>query len=224
MIRSRLTYPQLSCSVKKELFVIENQHGKQIQVLPCSNVSLTGFGKHTVLDMPYLFVTEPFTGSGKIWVYKWVRVKSRRHQFQLVYTVSRPSAMQWEPVGFAQVIRWHEPYLFITDTTYPNFHGSLFMCCINQSTKVNQLYQHATQYECVGHSLNVTTTEDTNISAHMKRRRYVYHVVLTGINRMTGEPLVKELDFRETSRGQLELLEPAENSDVELDVELDVEP
>ena len=215
MNRSYVKYPQLSCEVKDDMFVIHNEHGKPIQTLPCSNIPLTGFSKHTVLVMPYLFVTEPFTGSGKIWVYKWVHLKSRRQQFQLVTTITRPTEMKWAPVGFAQAIHWEDPYLFITDTTYPNFHGSLFMCCVKRSTQVNQLYQHATQYECVGHTLSVTCSPDPTASVHLRRSKSLYHVVLSGVNRLTGESFTKELHFREGSHASLELIADEESEELE---------
>jgi hypothetical protein len=174
------TFTDLSCRSEDTGFHIETLEGQSLQVLPTTDRRVTGFGKQWLLSWPYLFISEPFSETGKLWVYRWVHVKCRKYQFGLLKVLQRPAECQWPVLGFAQCFAWQPPFLFITDSTYPNYQGSLFVFLVSRTGTWQQLYHHAPPHECIGHGLTVTKDERDQNSLTAE---------LTGFHRHDGTPV-----------------------------------
>lgn len=188
---------KLCCDLKDGGFHIETPAGQVVQILSTANRQVTGFGKHWLLEWPYLFISEPFAGTGKLFIYRWAQVKCRKYQFRLLKILKRPEAYRWAAVGFAQCFAWRDPFLFVTDVTYPNYRGSLFAFTITRKSELQPLYHHAPMYECVGHGIKVIDDE---------KDQTCLTVELAGYHRRSGAALQHAVRLMVKKHNQLEVI------------------
>lgn len=205
-----------------------------VQTLPCPDPSLTGFGKQVILELPFMFIAEPFAGTGKVWVYKWTRVRSRYYQFRLATKLVRPSQTispqnpaADQALGFGRCLSWHAPFLFITDTTYPNFHGSLFVYCTHRtdfaersSDRANNAlklaYSHTSScYDEMGYSLKVSEDGENDDEDTSANSSDLLKVDLGTVHRLTGDTGTVSLKFLIQRKYHLEVLPPQPLQDVD---------
>lgn len=114
-----------------------------------------GFGRQTIFEYPYLFVTEPFSGTGKVHVYQLKRFRRVYERLELLKTLV-PERSNMEVPGFGSHIVFEHPRLFIGDT---DRRGALFTFHIG-SCELKKVYQHdPIGPDAVGKSFRVIVKE-----------------------------------------------------------------